>query len=171
MKNRDSMFQFRLFQDDRGFSLAELIVIIVVMGIMAAAAGVAINSVNQNSRISVAANNALSDMRYAQEIAMAERKDVNFTVNTDTNTYSATYTSTGTYLKSSQNESANMTVTLNSGDTKGVTMSGGYSGSITFDSDGIPYQGATELTAPLTLMTLNGKMSLVLLSSGFAQIE
>ena len=171
MKKRDNMFPIQQVQDDRGFSLAELIVIIVVMGILAAAAGVAINSVNQNSRISVVANNALSDMRYVQEIAMAERKDVNFTVSTGTNTYSAAYKSTGLYLKSSQDISKNMTVTLNSGDSKGVTMSAGYSGSITFDSDGIPYQGASELTAPLTLMTLNGKMSLVLLSSGFAQIE
>lgn len=171
MENEDRIFHFRLFRDAGGFSLAELIIIIVVMGILAAAVGLTINSVNEDSRISVAANNALSDLRYSQEIAMAERKDVNFTVSAGTNTYSATYQSTGLYLKSSQDQSKNMTVTLNSGDTKGVSMSAGYSGSITFDSDGIPYAGATELTAPLTLMTLNGKMSLVLLPSGFAQIE
>jgi len=171
MKNGKRMFTIRQVRDDRGFSLAELIIVIVVMGILAAVVGLSVKSINESSRLSVASENALSDLRYVQEIAMAENKDVNFTVNTGTNTYSATYRSTGQYLKSSQNVSANMTVTLNSGDTKGVTMSGGYSGSITFDSDGIPYQGASELTAPLTLMTLNGKMSLVLLSSGFAQIE
>ncbi len=171
MKKGDSLFPVAQVHDERGFSLAEIIVVIVVMGILAVVIGFAINSINESSRISVAANNALSDLRYAQEIAMSERKDVNFTINTGANTWSATYTGTGAFLKSSQDQSADMLVTLNTGNYSGVSMSAGYSGSITFDSDGIPYAGTTELSGPLTLMTLNGKSSLVLQPTGFAQIE
>jgi len=164
-------FRIRRARIEKGFTLVEIIIVLVVGGILAAAVGFTISNINEGSRISVAANNALSDLRYAQQIAMSERKDVDFTVNTGASTWAATYTATGSYLKSSQDRSANMLVTLNTGNYSGVTMSGGYSGSITFDSDGIPYQGANELTGPLTLMTLNGKSSLVLQPSGFAQIE
>ena len=177
MKKAIRNYLFRRFRENRGYSLAELIVIIVVMGILASAVGFTIKNVNENSRIAVAADNALANMHYAQQTAMAESADVNFAVSSGTNSYSARYAVStrhpgGEYLKSPADPTQNLTVTLNQAESKGVSITSGYAGVITFNSDGIPYySGGGVLTGEVTLMTLNAKSSLVLQPSGFAEIR
>lgn len=147
------------------------------MGILASAIGFSIKNVNENSRIAIAADNALANMHYAQQTAMSESADVNFAVSSGTNSYSARYAVCarypgGDYLKSPADPTQNLIVTLNQGESKGVSMTSGYAGIITFNTDGIPhYSGGGVLTGEVFLMTLNAKSSLVLQPSGFAEIR
>lgn len=177
MKIGNSRFHIRRVHDEKGLSLAELIIVIVVMGILASAIGFSIKNVNENSRIAVAADNALANLHYAQQTAMSESADVNFAVSSGTNSYSARYAVSvrypaGDYLKSPADPTLNLNVTLNQGESKGVSITSGYAGTITFNCDGIPYySGGGVLTGEVNLMTLNAKSSLVLQPSGYAEIR
>lgn len=156
-----------------GFTLPELIIVVVAAGLIGSTASLILSSVNEKSRIALAVNNALSDLRYAQETAMAERQDVQFNVNTGANSYSAVYAATGVAVKSPQNRSAGLTVVLGSGETHGVSISAGNA-SIVFNPDGIPYTAypaGADLAGPVTILTLNGSRSVVLQPSGLSDIQ
>jgi Tfp pilus assembly protein FimT len=61
----------RLF-NERGFTLIELVLLIVVAGILAAVVSVGMGSIN-NIRLNNAASKILADLRYAQQLAMTTR--------------------------------------------------------------------------------------------------
>jgi prepilin-type N-terminal cleavage/methylation domain-containing protein len=157
-----------------GFTLAEMVIVMVVIAILSGAVTVSIKDADQTSRVSVAAGRALSDLRYAQEVAMTERREVNFTVSG--NTYSATYRDTGVLLPSPMDKSKNLQVTLNTYDglfnTKGVSITSGLNGTITFTVDGKPVTTAgAELPTQTSIMNLNNKQNLVLFNSGYSVIN
>ncbi len=156
-----------------GFSLVEVIVVVTVMGVIAATAGLVFSAINKNSRIAVAASNALSDLRYAQETAMTERRDVTFTVNSGANSYSAAYSGTGTLLKSPLKPAEGLSITLGTKESKGVSITAANA-SMTFNPDGIPYTpypAGGDLAGPVTIMTLNGEKSVVLQPSGYSEVQ
>jgi prepilin-type N-terminal cleavage/methylation domain-containing protein len=156
-----------------GFTLPELIIVIVMLGVLGVVGSLMIRSVNEKSHLAVASANALSDLRYAQETAMAERRDVQFIVNTGANSYSAVYAATGAPLKSPMKQDVGMTVVLGTDETSGVSITEGLA-SVIFNPDGVPYTSypaGLDLAAPVTVMTLNSKNSVVLQPSGFSEIQ
>jgi prepilin-type N-terminal cleavage/methylation domain-containing protein len=157
----------------RGFTLIELIVVIVAVGIAGAGVGILFRTVDRNSRIAMAASNALSDLRYAQETAMTERRDVSFIVNSGTNSYSVKYAATGALVKSPQNLSTGLSVVLGQKETKGVAITSANP-SVTFNPDGVPYTpfpSGTDIAGPVTIMTLNSTNSIVLQPSGYSELQ
>ncbi|MDM7925003.1 MAG: type II secretion system protein [bacterium] len=175
MLKRDHVIQVhsRGRRGSPGFSLVEIIVVLTVLGVVAAAAGLGFRAINEKSRIAVAASNALSDLRYAQETAMTERQDVTFTVNSGTNSYSAAYSASGALLKSPLKPTESLNVTLGVKETKGVSITAANA-SITFNPDGIPYSpypSGGDLAGAVTIMTLNGEMSVVLQPSGYSEVQ
>lgn len=155
---------------DAGFTLPEVIITVVLLGLVVTAGSLMIQSVNEKTRLAVASSNALSDLRYAQETAMAEHRDVSFAVNTGDNSYSAVYAATGAAVKSPQKQSEGMIVAVGVNETAGVRITSGNP-SVTFNSDGIPFIGGTDLAGPLTVMTLNGERSIVLQPSGYSEVQ
>jgi prepilin-type N-terminal cleavage/methylation domain-containing protein len=155
---------------NRGFSLVELVIIIAIIGVLSGVVSVSIGNIDQDSRTSVAAGRALADLRYAQEVAMTTRQAVNFTVSG--NTYSATFRVSGLAVPSSTDRTQPLTVTLNSGEARGVVVSSGLGGTIYFDMDGKPMSNAgAELASQTSIMNLNGKQNLVLFNSGYSVIN
>ena len=156
-----------------GFSLVEVIVVVTVIGVIGATAGFLFSSANRKSRITVAASNALSDLRYAQETAMTERQDVTFTVNAGGNSYSAVYAASGALLKSPLKQTEGLSITLGTKETKGVSITAANA-SVTFNPDGIPYSpypSGGDLAGAVTIMTLNSEMSVVLQPSGYSEVQ
>lgn len=151
-----------------GFTLPELIIAVVILGIVAGVGSLMFRAVNEKTRLAVASSNALSDLRYAQETAMAEHRDVNFTVSG--NSYSAVYAASGVAIKSPQKQSEGLIVVVGVAETAGVQITSANP-TVTFNSDGIPFIGGVDLAGPLTVMTLNGERSIVLQPSGYSEVQ
>lgn len=154
-----------------GFSLVELVIVMVVSGILLLGVTVSIGRIDEDSRLAVTAGRALADLRYAQEKAMAEQREVNFWVNQGSNRYWSTYQATGNPVLSSLQEP--LQVQLNQGDSRGVVItSTGLGGSrLSFNSDGVPLLNGSPLTTQLSVMLLNNKINIVLFPSGFSVIN
>ncbi len=153
-----------------GFTLVELVIVMVVSGILVLGVTVSIGRIDEDSRLAVTAGRALADLRYAQEKAMAEQKEVNFWVS-NSNTYWATYQATGSPVLSSLQEP--LQVQLNQGDSRGVVITSTDLGGsrLSFNLDGIPLLNGSPLSNQLTVMVLNGKINIVLYPSGYSVIN
>ena len=153
-----------------GFSLAELVIVMVIIGILSGVVSISIGSIDQDSRISVASGKALADLRHAQEIAMTENREVSFCVSG--NTYYATYRSTGSYLRSPYNMAQNFSITLNQDDSRGVVISSTQTGTqLYFSADGLPMVNGIPLANQASVMNLNGKQNVVIFPSGYSVIN
>ncbi|MCK9605653.1 MAG: GspH/FimT family protein [Methylomonas sp.] len=72
----------------RGFTLLELIIVLLISVLGFAVVGSNISSGNQSTRIQAAARDIASAMRYAHGQALMSRQPVSVTVNLDDNSYS-----------------------------------------------------------------------------------
>lgn len=61
----------KVLRDSRGFNLAELAMIVLLVGIMSAVATPLVNNVIQRNRLNGAASKIASDLRYAQSLAVS----------------------------------------------------------------------------------------------------
>ena len=71
----------------KGFSLIELVVIIVVLGILAAVASTRIKDVTSQVSISVAINQITSDLDLIKELSLANHKSMSIIFNDNSNSY------------------------------------------------------------------------------------
>jgi len=116
---------------ESGYTIFEIIIVLVVMGIIGAVVGIRLSDYNTDITLDRAARQLISDVRYAQEMAMSGNRGVNF--NISGNTYNLTW-SDGSVVMS----------TFNRGNTEGdmgelgVTLSGS---SFSFTRDGLPSSG------------------------------
>ncbi len=127
----------KLNGDKRGFSMIELIMVIVIAGIMSAIALPRLASVSQIDLYN-AARQAKSDIRYAQELAMGKYRETTITFGSNLNTY--TITSSGPTLNKQLPPSSN--VIFDAGSTRiftfntaGEPITGG-GGTLTISSGG-----------------------------------
>lgn len=74
-------------QSSKGFSLIELIVMIAVLGLLAAIATTRLNDISINVRISSAINQITSDINLVKEIALAKHAPMSITFDINNNIY------------------------------------------------------------------------------------
>jgi len=71
----------------KGFSLIELIIVIVILGIIIAASSSRLRDVTVNARVNSAANQITSDIDQAKSMSMGRRKQIKFVFNQNNETY------------------------------------------------------------------------------------
>ena len=71
----------------KGFSLIELIVIMTLLGILAALASIRIKDISVNVRVSAATNQITSDIELIKETALAKHENMSITYNHEQNNY------------------------------------------------------------------------------------
>lgn len=83
-------------RSEAGFSIAEMLVVVVIVGLVAAAAVPNVGSFYRAYRIRSASDQIVGHMRTARQISVTQRLPVTFTINpSPTNTYSFSYTIPG----------------------------------------------------------------------------
>jgi len=150
-----------------GFTLVELIIVICIVSIMAGAVSFGVASIDRDSRLSNAANRALADLRYAQEVAMSERREVNF--NIGSTGYTVTYQGGGSVV-SAYDPTEVMACDFNVREYKGVTITSAVSGRLSFTSTGAPMLNGAALAATTSVMTLNSRATITMYSSGMSEL-
>jgi len=153
----------------RGFTLIELTVVIVFIGIMAGGVTLSIEQINENSRLSNAYYKALADFRYAQEMAMAHRRPVIIRVNVSSNLYKAQYNDNSEYVTTPYG-GEDMRIYLGSGEYKDVVITDTeLPGEVVIiNSSGVPDNISDDETV---MMQLNGRIRIFIEPSGFIHIE
>jgi len=163
----------KLFGPVRGFTLVEMVVVLGILALVTGAVTVSVSNVNSNTRLSNAAYRSLSDLRYAQEMAILNRREVEFIVNVAGNWYKAQYKG-GSVLPSPLDPSENLYVVFNQGEYKGVTFtSSGLGGStLSFDQTGRPLLGGSSLPSDeISVIYFNSKVHLIIVSSGYSYLS
>jgi len=153
-----------------GYSMIELIVAIVVGGIILSATGVSIQRADRNSKAGSALHRMLSDVRFSQETAMGQNRNVFFTINTSNSSYRATF-SDGSLIPTPM-KSTGLAVFLNTAEYKGVLITAtGLGGALTFAQNGDPSIGGSPLTSNVVIATLTGSRSLMINAAGYTFIQ
>ncbi|MBN1781609.1 prepilin-type N-terminal cleavage/methylation domain-containing protein [bacterium] len=120
---------------NKGYTLIELIVIIIVTGIFGGMVGLYFSRMDNTTQMARAAHQVLSDVRYAQEMAMSANRGVDFQITG--NSYSILWTLDGTAVQSTFDGSV---VEKDIGDELGAYLSGS---SFSFTADGLPDRAIT----------------------------
>jgi type II secretory pathway pseudopilin PulG len=132
-----------------GFTVIEIVVFILIVGIVGGIVGIQIGNYNANMALDRAARQVLSDVRYAQEMAMSTNRGVDFNVRTDG--YTLTWDD-GSALQSTFGKGS---VEVNLSELN-ATISGT---DVSFDREGLP-GGSVTLTvsnsAGSRTITVNG---------------
>jgi prepilin-type N-terminal cleavage/methylation domain-containing protein len=71
----------------KGFSLIELIIVMVILGIIVAASSSRLRDITVNARVNSAANQITSDIDQAKSMSMGRRKQIKFVFNQNNETY------------------------------------------------------------------------------------
>jgi len=170
-KECTNIFKETLGIKSSGFTLVELIVVICLSAILAGAFAMNLSNTNDQIRLNNAAERALADMRYAQEVAMAQRREVNVVVNASTDQYSATFQDDGSYLPASIGTGSLIT-TFNEGEYQGVAItSSGLGGTLSFTDLGAPEINGSAVPSKTSVMCLNSEVYIYIYSSGFSDLE
>jgi prepilin-type N-terminal cleavage/methylation domain-containing protein len=155
----------------RGFSLIELIAVIIIMGILTNVVRVQVRDTSQNTKIFNAAQTALADLRYAQESAMNNKRAVRFVVQSGNNRYYAQYIDNGSYVLDSRGQSLNVVLT---GDNyTGVTIRSSETGAnLTFSSTGRPDEdGSGNYFTSSVVINLNNIFEVIVIGSGMTALN
>ena len=80
-------YKNQVLQISKGFSLIELIVIMTLLGILAALASTRIKDISVNVRVSAATNQITSDIELIKETALANHENMSITYNLEQNNY------------------------------------------------------------------------------------
>ena len=166
-----------MWSKQNGFSLVELIVVLVVVGVIAGTVAVSINQSDDNAKTANAAHAILSDLRYVQELAMANRREARFVISGGTGgAYAATWVDNNSSISRSNAEGANdISVSFSEHDDfDGLTISVGSASNISFTSTGAPEISGTPFEAgtDLTVVSINDSKTIKITpGTGYTYIE
>jgi prepilin-type N-terminal cleavage/methylation domain-containing protein len=154
----------------KGFTLIELIVVITAVAVLSGVVGVNVQHTNQQTTIFNAANQALADLRYAEEVAMTTHRRVDFIVNQGANKYEVTYHDDGSHVLSSITDDS-LIVQLGSGISSGVTITSSATGNtLSFLEWGEPALNGATFTGERSVARFNSHMHLIIVESGYAYL-
>jgi len=156
------MTNFRRLFNQRGFSLVELIVTIVIIGILASVAVVNFGSNDITTKLAAAAKKARSDLQYAQDMAISSANAVKVVLEQQNNQYALQWED-GTPLPNIMG-GGNFVVSFNSANFSGVSITDTDlpDGILVFRPPyGSPYysDGVTELESVERVLVLNDQKS------------
>ena len=161
---------FSLFVNRRGFTLIELIVVIVIMAILTGAVSVTISDINENTRLSNAATRALADIRYACELAMNNRREVDVLVDVGSDAYEVKWHDDGSYVPSGV-DGEDLIVTFGSGEYLDVEItSSGLGGRLSFNEIGEPLINGSPFSNDTSVLCLNSKVHVMVYPSGYVRL-
>ena len=163
-ENKQSL---KYIKNQFGFTLVEFVVVVTVIAIMTGAVGLSVKEANEDIRLSNALLQAQADMRYALETAMSQNRTVFITISVGGNNYKAQFSDDNSYLQSPVT-GGNLDVDL----PDGVSItSTGLSGTLTFDTDGLPRISGSTFSGSVSIMKLNNVKFLSVYSSGYICLE
>ena len=142
---------------NHGFTLIELVMIIVIVGIIALAAMPKITT-GSAVRLEAACQKIASDLRYAQEMALAQQVRFGISFDIANEAYFAYRVSVATKARDPQtrNNFDVSFVTLN--EFKGIDISStNFSNKVEFDSVGAPYDGSGVILSSQGVITLQAQ--------------
>jgi prepilin-type N-terminal cleavage/methylation domain-containing protein len=154
----------------KGFTLIELIVVITAVAVLTGVVGLNMHHTNEQTTLFNAANKALADLRYAEEVAMAEHLQVNFIVDANANRYEVQYAD-GTPVKSSLS-GEDLIVQLGEGMYSGVTITSSVTGgTLSFMPWGEPYLNGSTFSGERSVARFNTQIYLIIVETGFAYLN
>ncbi len=156
-----------------GYTLIELVVVMTIVAILTGAISVSVEKTNQDTRLSNAIYRALSDVRYAQELAMTNRREVSMWVNPGEDRYYFKWQDTGDYLENPV-DGGDFIITFNTGEYQGVDItSSGMGGRLSFTATGYPLINGANFgtTDGISVMQLNNGYHIFVYQSGLTTIE
>jgi prepilin-type N-terminal cleavage/methylation domain-containing protein len=156
-------------REREGFTLVELILTVAVAGVLLGSATILVKNTISKARLSNAASRALSDIRYAQQVAMTQGREVDVFVYPSSNRYEIKYRSDGTYVTSAFGE--NLIVQMNQGDYEGVPItSSALGGQLSFTTTGEPLIKGNRFEGEKSVMSLDSKKTIFISPSGYSYI-
>ena len=154
-----------------GYTLIELIVVIVIVSVLTGVIGVSVDGMNKNTRLHNAANMALADIRFAHELAMTHRSEVDIVVTPAADQYEVKWGTTGIYVPSPL-DGGNLIVNFNQGEYSDVSITASsLSGPLSFNAIGEPLINGATFATETSVMLLNSKMHIVVYPSGYVCIK
>ena len=146
--------------NDKGFTLVELVMVLVLIGIIAVVVTPKLGSVS-STKAPALADKLRADIRYAQNLAMTTSQRHRVYINTapgpTPDGYAVVNVATGLVVQDPAG--GNLSVVLNAGDYAGITVS--PNAVIEFNSLGSPTTGGTNLTAGGTTITVTAETGAV----------
>lgn len=140
----------KTLRKNKGFTIMELIMVMVVIGILTGTVGISVDNVNSSVRLSNAVSRALSDIKELKEIAMNEGRTVNITVDSANDTYTLTI------------DGLSETVHFNEDDYSGIDItSSEFGGALSFDVTGMPTDGGSSYGGERIIMNVNSGYALI----------
>ena len=175
--NKNKLFRFKNFtsgkflKDRKGYTLIEMVVVIAIIAIFSGLVGVSLDDLNSNTRLSNASSRAMADIRYASELAMAHRREVDIIVSVQSNKYEIKWHDTGAYVPSPIDQE-DLIVYFNTGEYQNVSLtSSGLEGPLSFIAFGAPLINGSSFSNQTSIMLINNNMHVVVHPSGYVSLQ
>jgi Tfp pilus assembly protein FimT len=161
-----------MIKNEKGFSLVELITTCVILCVSLGLVAVIVYTFNTNTELHTISKQVLSDLRYSQEIAMSQRREVDVLINLGSNQYEAKWHDDGSYIPLPTDDSKNLKINFNNSQYKNISITNTQiTGRFSFCPLGKPNIDGAVIGSQMTMMTLNSKRSIVIFPTGLTAIE
>ena len=163
--------KIKSLRSKKGFTIIELIIVITAIAVITGVVGVSVQTTNETTILFNAANKALADLRFAQEVAMTTRREVNFVVDATNNKYELVFADDGSYVKDRVYQGRDMIVQLGTGDYSGVDIvSSETAGQLSFTAWGEPNLSGSTFSSERSVAFFNSTIHLIIVETGFSYL-
>lgn len=149
-----------IFNSESGFTIIELIVIIVIVGILSYMAMAEFSESSTIVKERTLARKVVNDIRYAQEMALSHHQLVKCFFEPSENRYSLRWAD-DSYVQTPAAE-RDFIVDFDTGDFSGIdlTSTGFTSGLLSFNSNGQPINDGALMTVEIIAMLINSEITI-----------